>query len=63
MNKFEFEFVNDLRRLSLYRVDVCKHLGITMPTLKSRLKEPDTLTVREVVKLKQLNFTLKHLEL
>lgn len=61
MNSFEMEFINDMKRLQLKRYQVCELLGMTMPTLKSKLKSPDTLTVGEVIALKKLNFKLLNL--
>jgi hypothetical protein len=63
MNQFELEFINDLQKLGLKRKDVAKSLGITMPTLKSKLKDPNRLTVADITALKNLKFELKQLEL
>jgi hypothetical protein len=61
MNQFELEFINDLKRLGLKRKDVANSLGITMPTLKSKLKDPNRLTVRDISLLKNLKFELNNL--
>lgn len=58
MNEFELEFVNDLKRLELKRYEVCEQLGVSAPTLKARLKNPASLTLKEVDQLKNLGFTL-----
>ena len=63
MNAFEMEFINDMKRLSFRRYDVCNILGVTMPTLKSKLQNPDSITVGEVVKLKRKGFKLINLGL
>lgn len=63
MNQFELEFINDLKRLKLKRKDVANSLGITMPTLKSKLTDPNRLTVADISALKNLKFSLKQLEL
>tara|TARA_R110000782_G_scaffold65351_3_gene133111 strand:- start:1982 stop:2173 length:192 start_codon:yes stop_codon:yes gene_type:complete len=62
MNQFELEFINDLQRLKLKRMEVAEILGITMPTLKSKLKDPNKLTVGNIKALKKLNFKLYNLD-
>lgn len=62
MNQLELEFINDLKRLGLKRKDVANSLGITMPTLKSKLKDPNRLTVADITALKKLQFSLKQLQ-
>lgn len=62
MNQFELEFINDLQRLKLKRLEVAEVLGITMPTLKSKLKDPNKLTVSNIKALKKLNFKLYNLD-
>jgi hypothetical protein len=61
MEQFEVEFINDLKRLVLTRQDVYNKLEVTQPTLKSRLQNPETFTIREIKILKELGFTLNHL--
>lgn len=63
MNEFEFEFVNDLNRLKLKRYEVAEELGVSLPTLKSRLQNPNRFNLMEVKKLKGLGFTLSSLSL
>ncbi len=63
MNKFEFEFINDLQDLELTRIKVCKELKCTLPTLKSKLKNPDSLTIKDIKILKNLKFNLKTLKI
>ncbi len=63
MNEFEMEFINDLKRLKLKRQDVADSLGITMPTLKSKLVDPMRLTVGDIIELRKLNFNLNNLNL
>ena len=54
----EKAFKDDLKRLRLKRYDVCEMLHCTMPTLKSRIKKPQTFTVNEIVMLKDNGFDL-----
>ena len=55
---FETHFKAEMKRLNLKRYDVCNLLNCTMPTLKSRLKNPDTFTIGEVIILKKAEFDL-----
>lgn len=61
MNEFEMEFINDLKRLGLKRYEVADKLEMTMPTLKSKLKQPNKMTLRDVEVLQSLGFQLKNL--
>ena len=63
MNKLEIEFMNEIKRLGLRRLDVTDHLGITYYTLRSKLQDPGRFTYAELVKLKQLKLNLNNLEL
>jgi len=63
MNNLELEFINEIKRLGLRRLDVADHLGITYMTLKSKLQDPGRFTYAELVKLKQLKLNLNNLEL
>ena len=45
-----------MKRLNLKRYDVCELLDCTMPTLKSRLKNPETFTIGEVYLLQRNRF-------
>jgi hypothetical protein len=47
-----------MKRLKLKRYDVCSLLSCTMPTLKSRLKNPKTFTIGEVLLLQENKFIL-----
>jgi len=58
MNKFEIEFETERRRLNLKKMDIADKLGITLPTLQSKILEPDRLTLKDIGNLKQLNFNL-----
>lgn len=59
MSEFEIEFISDLRRLGLNKKDVAEKLEMTMPTLNSRIEKPETLTVKDLNNLKELEFNLK----
>lgn len=55
---FETKFKIEMKRLNLKRYDVCDLLNCTMPTLKSRLQDPKTFTIKEVIILKKSGFDL-----
>jgi hypothetical protein len=55
---FESHFKGEMKRLNLKRYDVCELLQCTMPTLKSRLQNPETFTIGEVIILKKAEFDL-----
>tara|TARA_R110000823_G_scaffold309869_1_gene434424 strand:- start:16220 stop:16417 length:198 start_codon:yes stop_codon:yes gene_type:complete len=55
---FEQLFKAEMKRLNLKRYDVCKLLSCTMPTLKTRLQNPENFTIGEVILLKKTNFNL-----
>lgn len=59
INEFEIEFIDDLRRLGLKKKDVADKLEMTMPTLNSKIQNPDTLTVKDLSNLKELEFNLE----
>jgi hypothetical protein len=48
ISEFEIEFIDDLRRLGLKKKDVAEKLEMTMPTLNSKIQNPDTLTVKDL---------------
>jgi hypothetical protein len=58
MNKFEIEFETERRRLNLKKMEIADKLGITLPTLQSKILEPDRLTLKDIGNLKELNFNL-----
>ena len=55
---FETHFKAELKRLNLKRYDVCELINCTMPTLKSRIKNPESFTVGEILILENVNFNL-----
>ena len=59
INEFEIEYIDDLRRLSLLKKDVAEKLEITMPTLNSKIQNPETFTVKDLKNLKELEFKLE----
>jgi transcriptional regulator with XRE-family HTH domain len=58
MNEFELGFQHQMNKLNLKRKDVADALGITMPTLKSKLRDPGKLTLKDVQKLQELSFNV-----
>ena len=63
MNNFELEFINEIKRLGLRRLDVTNHLGFSYETLKRKLQDPGRFTVSDIQKLKELKINLKNLKL
>ena len=59
MNTLELEFINELKRLNLRRLDVADHLGFSYETLKRKLQDPGRFKLVELKKLKELNINLK----
>ena len=55
---FETHFKAELKRLNLKRYDVCELINCTMPTLKSRLQNPESFTVGEIIILQNSDFNL-----
>ncbi len=60
---FENNFKAKMKRLNFKRYDVCLLLNCTMPTLKSRLQNPETFTIGEVMILQNSDFNLSQFEL
>ena len=60
---FESHFKGEMKRLNLKRYDVCELLQCTMPTLKSRLQNPESFTIGEVIILQSADFNLSQFEL
>jgi len=63
MNKFEVEFIDDLKRLGFTRQRISETLGITITTLKTKLRNPDSFSVGQIKQLKSTGFNLKNLDL
>lgn len=53
MTEYEFKFLNLLKERGKKKQDVAKLLGVTQPTLKSRLIDPDTFRIGEVKMINQ----------
>ncbi len=58
MNEFEIEFETERRRLNLKKMEIADKLGITLPTLQTKILEPNRLTLKDIGNLKKLNFNL-----
>lgn len=58
MNEFETGFQRQMYQLDLKRKDVAEALGITMPTLKAKLRNPDKFTLKDVRVLEELKFNI-----
>ena len=63
ISEFEIEFIDDLRRLGLKKKDVAEKLEMTMPTLNSKIQNPDTLTIKDLSNLQELEFKLETLNI
>ena len=59
ISEFEIEFIDDLRRLGLKKKDVAEKLEMTMPTPNSKIQNPDSLTVKDLSNLKELEVNLE----
>ena len=55
---FEILFRNDLKKLRYKKYQVCKILGITMPTLKTKIENPDKFLWREIALLDEHGFNI-----
>jgi len=54
--EFKRKFEQELTRLNMTKQDVINQLGITRPTLMSRLEKPNTLLLGEIKQLRKLGF-------
>jgi len=52
-----------MKRLNLKRYDVCKLIQCTMPTLKSRLQNPESFIIAEVLILQNAGFNFSQFQL
>ena len=55
---FELTFKAEMKRLGFKRYEVCDFLNCTMPTLKSRLQNPQNFTIQEVSFLMDKGFNM-----
>lgn len=62
MNEFEFEFVNELKRLGFKKSEVVAAMKISQPTLDSRLKEPTKFKRAELSKLIDMGFKMNGID-
>lgn len=53
MTEFEFKFLNLLKEQGKKKQDVSRLLGVTQPTLKARLSNPDSFKIGEAKKVNQ----------
>ena len=60
---FESHFKGEMKRLNLKRYDVCDLLNCTMPTLKSRLQNPESFTIGEIIILQNSDFNFNEFTL
>jgi hypothetical protein len=58
---FKNHFNSELKRLNLTRKMVCERLGVTIPTLRSRVNSPLSFTLNEISKLQSIGFNLNRL--
>lgn len=56
---FREKFEKELKRLNYTKQDVINELGVTRPTLMSRLENPNSLLLGEIKQLKKLGFNEK----
>lgn len=61
MNEFELAFQHQINVLNIKRKDVAEAMGVTMPTLKSKLRNPERITLGDLHTFKDLNFNLNQL--
>lgn len=59
--EFNTYFNSELERLELTRKKVCQALGMTIPTLRSRVNNCGTFQVDEIKKLQSMGFNLNRL--
>tara|TARA_R100000231_G_scaffold95328_1_gene71503 strand:- start:549 stop:761 length:213 start_codon:yes stop_codon:yes gene_type:complete len=55
-NLFELFFKAELKRLKLRKKDVAEGLAIQMPTLKTRVEDPDLFKITEIKNLREMGF-------
>ena len=63
MNKFRIDFITGLEELKLRKTDVANSLEMTMPTLNSKVKEPEKLTLKDLSNLLGLGFRINILKI
>jgi len=58
MNKFRIDFITSLEKLKLQKTFVASKLDMTMPTLNSKVLNPEKLTLKDLSKLLELGFQI-----
>lgn len=58
MNKFRIGFITSLEDLKLQKAFVASRLDMTMPTLNSKVLNPEKLTLKDLSKLLELGFQI-----
>ena len=58
MNKFRIDFITSLENLKFQKTFVASKLNMTMPTLNSKVLNPEKLTLKDLSKLLELGFRI-----
>jgi hypothetical protein len=58
MNKFRIDFITSLEKLKFQKTFVASKLDMTMPTLNSKVLNPEKLTLKDLSKLLELGFQI-----
>ena len=58
MNKFRIDFITSLENLKFQKTFVASKLNMTMPTLNSKVLNPEKLTLKDLSKLLELGFQI-----
>ena len=58
MNKFRIDFITSLEKLKLQKNYVASRLDMTLPTLSSKVLNPEKLTLKDLSKLLELGFQI-----
>ena len=58
MNKFRIDFITSLENLKFQKTFVASKLDMTMPTLNSKVLNPEKLTLKDLSKLLELGFQI-----
>lgn len=58
MNKFRIDFITSLENLKLQKTFVASKLDMTMPTLNTKVLNPEKLTLKDLSNLLELGFQI-----
>mgnify|MGYP000183843792 CR=1 FL=1 len=58
MNKFRIDFITSLENLKFQKTFVASKLNMTMPTLNSKVLNPEKLTLKDLSNLLELGFQI-----